>query len=97
MKKVFTVLKSIFVLSIVFILLVSESVFCYHRYQLSKESELIKSEGTLVDFNNKKINVYNEGDGADTYVFMPGLGIAAPVYEMKGLYSKFSKEKDCCC
>ncbi|TKI82093.1 alpha/beta hydrolase, partial [Bacillus wiedmannii] len=28
----------------------------------------------------------------DTFVFMAGSGIAAPVYELKGLYSKFSKE-----
>ncbi|EEM12412.1 hypothetical protein bmyco0003_8330 [Bacillus pseudomycoides] len=68
------------------------SVFIYHNYQLSKESSLIKSEGTLVNFNNKKINVYKEGSGEDTYVFMSGSGIAAPVYELKGLYSKFSKE-----
>ncbi|MFU2012407.1 alpha/beta fold hydrolase [Bacillus pseudomycoides] len=52
----------------------------------------MKSEGTLVNFNNKKINVYKEGSGEDTYVFMSGSGIAAPVYELKGLYSKFSKE-----
>ncbi|EEM18180.1 hypothetical protein bpmyx0001_9140 [Bacillus pseudomycoides DSM 12442] len=68
------------------------SVFIYHNYQLSKESSLIKSEGTLVNFNNKKINVYKEGSGEDTYVFMSGSGIAAPAYELKGLYSKFSKE-----
>ncbi|MEB9975710.1 alpha/beta hydrolase [Bacillus cereus] len=92
MKKVFKVLKKIFVLVSAFILLVSLSIFIYHNYQLSKESEFVKSEGSIVKFNDKKINVYNEGDGEDTYVFMAGSGIAAPVYEMKGLYSKFSKE-----
>ncbi|PDY25391.1 hypothetical protein COM83_04470 [Bacillus cereus] len=92
MKKVFKVLKKIFVLVSTFILLVSLSIFIYHNYQLSKESEFVKSEGSIVKFNDKKINVYNEGDGEDTYVFMAGSGIAAPVYEMKGLYSKFSKE-----
>ncbi|MES9673413.1 alpha/beta fold hydrolase [Bacillus pseudomycoides] len=80
------------IVSIAVILLVLLSVFIYHNYQLSKESSLIKSEGTLVNFNNKKINVYKEGSGEDTYVFMSGSGIAAPVYELKGLYSKFSKE-----
>ncbi|HEY2493084.1 MAG TPA: alpha/beta hydrolase, partial [Paenibacillus sp.] len=92
MRKIFKVLKNIFVSFISIILFVSVSVFVYHNYQLSKESALINSEGTLVDFNNKKINVYNEGNGKDRYVFMSGSGIAAPVYEMKGLYSKFSKE-----
>ncbi|MEH6941421.1 alpha/beta hydrolase [Bacillus sp. JJ722] len=92
MKKIFKVLKVIFVLFIAVILLGSVSVFIYHNYQVGKESELIKNKGNLVDFNNKKINVYNEGNGEDTYVFMPGSGIAAPIYELKGLYSKFSKE-----
>ncbi|KFN14816.1 alpha/beta fold hydrolase [Bacillus pseudomycoides] len=92
MRKLCKVLKNICIVSIAVILLVLLSVFIYHNYQLSKESSLIKSEGTLVNFNNKKINVYKEGSGEDTYVFMSGSGIAAPVYELKGLYSKFSKE-----
>ncbi|PGF08824.1 hypothetical protein COM59_11140 [Bacillus pseudomycoides] len=92
MGKLCKVLKNICIVSIAVILLVLLSVFIYHNYQLSKESSLIKSEGTLVNFNNKKINVYKEGSGEDTYVFMSGSGIAAPVYELKGLYSKFSKE-----
>ncbi|MGG3519734.1 alpha/beta hydrolase [Bacillus pseudomycoides] len=92
MRKLCKVLKNICIVSIAVILLVLLSVFIYHNYQLSKESSFIKSEGTLVNFNNKKINVYKEGSGEDTYVFMSGSGIAAPVYELKGLYSKFSKE-----
>jgi len=46
----------------------------------------------LVEVEHQKINVYTEGHGDDTYVFMAGSGIAAPMYEMKGLYSKFSQE-----
>lgn len=92
MRKFLIVLKNIFVVFIAVILLVSASVCIYHNYQLSEESALIKSKGTSVYFNNKKMNVYNEGNGEDTYVFMSGAGIAAPVYELKGLYSKFSKE-----
>lgn len=92
MKKLLKVLKRLFWGFMVFILLVSVSVFGYHRYQLDKELETMNSKGTLVEFQNKKINVYNEGIGENTFVFMSGSGIAAPVYEMQGLYSKFSKE-----
>ncbi|ATP40475.1 hypothetical protein CSE16_10675 [Solibacillus sp. R5-41] len=92
MKKVLRVIKKIAVLFIATILLGLVSIFIYHNYQLGKEATLIKSKGTLVNVNNKNINVYNEGNGKDTYVFMSGSGIAAPVYEMKGLYSKFSQE-----
>ena len=92
MRKLFKVLKNIFVAFIAGVLLVSVSACIYHNHQLSKESAIMKSKGTLVNFKNKKMNVYNEGSGEDTYVFMSGAGIAAPVYELKGLYSKFSKE-----
>lgn len=92
MKKTLKVLKNLFMILVGLILVTSISVFIYHNYQLNKESKLIQTKGTLVEFNNKHLNVYNEGNGKDTYVFMSGSGIAAPVYEMKGLYSKFSKE-----
>lgn len=68
------------------------SIFIYHHYQLNKETSLIKGKGILVDAGGKKMNVYQEGSGKDTFVFMSGSGVAAPVYELKGLYSKFSKE-----
>lgn len=68
------------------------AIFSHHRYQLSKESKLLDIKGTLVEVDHQKINVYTEGNGEDTYVFMAGSGVAAPIYEMKGLYSKFSRE-----
>lgn len=74
------------------LLFVTVSIFIYHHYQLNKETPLIKGKGTLVDAGGKKMNVYQEGSGKDTFVFMSGSGVAAPVYELKGLYSKFSKE-----
>ncbi|WJE53702.1 alpha/beta hydrolase [Bacillus cereus] len=92
MRQLCKVLKRLFVICIAVILLASVSIFLYHNYQLSKESALIKNKGTFVNLNSKKMNVYSEGSGEDTYVFMSGSGIAAPAYELKGLYSKFSKE-----
>ncbi|MED0981527.1 alpha/beta hydrolase [Bacillus paramycoides] len=92
MRKILKVLKTIFFVFICIIFFGTGAVFIYHNYQLRMESKLINNEGELVNFNNKKINVYNEGSGKDTFVFMSGSGIAAPVYELKGLYSKFSKE-----
>ncbi|KAB2486594.1 alpha/beta fold hydrolase [Priestia endophytica] len=92
MKKIFKVLKMIFIIFMGVTLVGLAGVFIYHHYQLRKESALIDSNGRLGDISDKKINVYNEGKGEYTYVFMPGSGVAAPVYEMKGLYSKFSRE-----
>lgn len=92
MKTLWKVLKIVFVSLAALVLLVSVSVFIYHHFQLNKEAALLKGKGAVVDVDGKKMNVYQEGSGKDTFVFMSGSGIAAPAYEMKGLYSKFSKE-----
>lgn len=92
MKKTIKILKKIFISMSAVLILALILIYTYHSFQLDKESGLLKSEGTLTKIGNKKMNVYSEGSGEDTYVFMPGSGIAAPVYEMKGLYSEFSTE-----
>lgn len=56
------------------------------------ELKLMNNKGEFVNFDNKKVNVYNEGSGEDMFVFMVGFGIVVFVYELKGLYSKFLKE-----
>ncbi|OXS74806.1 hypothetical protein B1B04_07875 [Lysinibacillus sp. KCTC 33748] len=89
MKKL---LKKIVIYFIAVILIGLVGIFSYHRYQLSKESKLLVNKGTLIEVDHQKLNVYTEGDGQDTYVFMAGSGVAAPIYEMKGLYSKFSQQ-----
>lgn len=92
MKKLLKLVKIIFLMCISISFFGTGAVFIYHNYQLKMESKLMNNKGELVNFDNKKVNVYNEGSGEDTFVFMAGSGIAAPVYELKGLYSKFSKE-----
>lgn len=92
MKKTMKILKKLFISLSVVLILALALIYTYHSFQLNKESRLIKNEGTLTQIGNKRMNVYSEGSGEDIYVFMPGSGVAAPVYEMKGLYSKFSTE-----
>lgn len=91
-EKILRLVKIIFLMCISIIFFGTGAVFIYHNCQLKMESKLMNNKGELVNFDNKKVNVYNEGSGEDTFVFMAGSGIAAPVYELKGLYSKFSKE-----
>jgi hypothetical protein len=92
MKIFIKALKKAAAAAVVLVLLLVAAVFIYHQVQLKKESALIEGNGTLVEVEGQKLNVYTEGAGEDLYVFMAGSGIAAPVYEMKGLYSRFSKE-----
>lgn len=84
-KKILFYVGAILLLGIV-------AICVYHQIQLHREAVILKNKGKLVEVDHHRINVYNEGRGNDTYVFMAGSGIAAPVYEMKGLYSKFSQE-----
>ncbi|MEI5909093.1 alpha/beta hydrolase [Bacillus spongiae] len=92
MRKLVSIIRKIVIYCFVLLLLSVMTIFTYHQYWLSKEADLLKSNGTIVNIMNKDIHVYKEGEGKETFVFMSGSGIAAPVYEMKGLYSKFSKE-----
>jgi len=89
MKKL---VKKIGIYFIALMLLGLGVIFSYHQYELSKESDILENKGVIVEVDHNKMNVYTEGDGEDTYVFMAGSGVAAPIYEMKGLYSKFSHE-----
>lgn len=84
-KKILVYVGAFFLLGIV-------AICVYHQIQLYREAVILKNKGTLVEVEHQKINVYTEGHSDDTYVFMAGSGIAAPMYEMKGLYSKFSQE-----
>lgn len=80
--KLFKLLKKIVVISIVLVVVTVGSIFTYHQYQLSRESRLIQNKGTLVEFDQKNINVYTEGAGNDTFVFMAGSGIVAPDWSL---------------
>lgn len=66
-------------------------VCIYHYSLIQKESAILQPNGTLNNVEGQNLHVYQEGAGEDTYVFMAGSGIAAPVYELKGLYRQFSQ------
>jgi len=69
------------------------SVFSFHKFKENKETLLLENNtGKLIDFNGKKINIYSEGQDGETFVFMAGSAVAAPMYELKSLYRHFSKE-----
>ncbi len=77
-----------------FLILLLIFITVYHYIMLTKESKLIKPNGTLVNVDGYDFHVYAEGENTDmpTLVFMSGSGIAAPVYDYKVLYSKLSDE-----
>lgn len=61
-----------------------------HQIQLSKEAELFQPIGTEVEVNGHLMNVYTEGTGNITLVFLSGGGTCSPVLDFKSLYSQLS-------
>jgi pimeloyl-ACP methyl ester carboxylesterase len=67
-------------------------IICYinHRVQLSNEDYIFQSNGIQVDVNGHSMNVYVEGTGSQTLVFMSGGGTCSPVLDFKSLYTLLS-------
>lgn len=67
-------------------------LICYinHRIQLSKEEKILRQIGNSVEVGGSNMNVYIEGEGDVTLVFMSGGGTCSPVLDFKSLYSLLS-------
>ncbi|MDE5576324.1 MAG: alpha/beta hydrolase [Oscillospiraceae bacterium] len=67
-------------------------LICYinHRVRLANEAKTISVMGTPVTVGGHTMNVYSEGDGEVTLVFMSGGGTCSPVLDFKSLYSLLS-------
>ena len=75
-----------------FILLFLVGTFIFHRNSLEKEQASLTSMGKTVLVNGHKINVYVEGDGPETIVFLSGAGIASPILDFKNVSDSLSKK-----
>lgn len=69
-------------------------LICYinHRIQLSREEKILQQIGSPVNVGGNSMNVYTEGEGNVTLVFMSGGGTCSPVLDFKSLYSLLSDE-----
>ena len=75
-----------------FILLFLVGTFIFHRINLEKEQASLTPMGKTVLVNGHKINVYVEGDGPETIVFLSGAGIASPILDFKDVSDSLSKK-----
>ena len=66
--------------------------FIFHRISLEKEQASLTPMGKTVLVNGHKINVYVEGDGPETIVFLSGAGIASPILDFKNVSDSLSKK-----
>lgn len=69
-------------------------VFIYHRIQLSNEKELFTTPplGQLVEVDGKKMNVYVDGDGDKTLVFLSGAFTTSPILDFKEFTDKIKDD-----
>ena len=75
-----------------FILLFLGATFIFHRISLEKEEASLKPMGQQVLVNGHQMNVYVEGDGPETIVFLSGAGIASPILDFKEVSESLSKQ-----
>lgn len=75
-----------------FILLFLVGTFIFHRINLENEQASLTPMGKTVLVNGHKINVYVEGDGPETIVFLSGAGIASPILDFKDVSDSLSKK-----
>ncbi len=66
------------------------ALYVNHRIQLSREHELLKPLGELIEVDGKNMSIYTEGNGAHTIIFMSGSGTCSPILDFKSLYSSIS-------
>ncbi len=75
----------------IIILLITAS-YINHRIQLRREAALLTPIGQLVEMDGGRMNVYTEGTGDKTLVFLSGGGTSSPVLDFRSLYSLLSDE-----
>lgn len=88
MKRIVISLLILIILLSIFILI----SYINHRINLAKEEEQFIPIGQQVIVNGYRVNVYFEGNGDTTLVFMSGGGTCSPVLDFKSLYSLLSNE-----
>ena len=67
-------------------------IFINHKIKLKREAELLTPIGQLVEVDGHKMNIYIEGEGEQTIVFLSGGGTCSPVLDFKSLYSLLSDD-----
>ncbi len=86
------ILKKWFLGFLSLILMFLGATFIFHCISLEKERASLNPMGQAVLVNGHKMNVYVEGDGPETIVFLSGAGIASPILDFKNLTDSLSKK-----
>ena len=86
------VLLGILVILAAFLIIVK----IWNEIAMSREKELLMDHpGEFVEVDGHNMNIYVEGEGEHTIVFMSGWGTESPIYDFRPLYSKLSDDYKC--
>ena len=95
-KKIFRFILKTILGVIIFIAAMLLAMTIYNILGCSKDKEILsKPVGEFVEVDGHRMNIYVEGNGDHTIVFMSGWGTESPIYDFKPLYSKLSDEYKC--
>ena len=86
------ILKESALVLLSFLILFLVGTFIFHRISLEKEQASLTPMGKAVLVNGHQMNVYVQGEGSQTIVFLSGAGIASPILDFKNLTDSLSKD-----
>gem|GEM_PF-4042136 len=69
------IIKKMFIYLVFIVSIGIVAVSMYHYSLTQKEEAILRNKGMMVNIDGQSMNVYREGAGEDTYVFMAGSGI----------------------
>ena len=86
------ILKKSALVLLSFLILFLVGTFIFHRISLEKEQASLTPMGKTVLVNGHQMNVYVQGEGSETIVFLSGTGIASPILDFENVSDSLSKK-----
>ena len=86
------ILKKSALVLLSFLIIFLTATFFYHRISLQRENEFLTPMGQTVLVNGHQMNIYVQGKGSETIVFLSGAGIASPILDFKEVSESLSKQ-----
>lgn len=87
MKKVFRIAGFVLLTLTAIVILLLLISYGNHQIKSKEEEQWITPMGTPVEVNGHDINVFSQGTGEKTLVFLSGGGTCSPILDFKSLYS----------
>lgn len=93
MKKVLKFIGKTLLVILLLILLFLLGMTIYNVFRTKSEKPVFdQNPGKLVEVDGSNMNIYTEGEGDHTLVFMAGWGTPSPIYDFRPLYEKLTDD-----